>query len=103
MALYRKKPVVIEAIQFDGQNYDEIIEFTEKNAYVDTENLEFMVKTLEGRHIITKGDYIIRGIVNEFYPCKPHVFVETYEKVDNVKTDLNPHDTNERAYRPYRP
>ena len=77
---YRKKPVVIEAIQYKGDNAKEIIEkfgnnFVERSTYL-------LVKTLEGNMIADKGDYIIQGIKGECYPCKPDIFLETYEVVE---------------------
>jgi hypothetical protein len=86
--LYRKKPVVIEAIQFNGMNWEEIQLFT--NGLV--RDFDFggrfdgkvtcIIPTLEGEHIATQDDYIIKGVNGEFYPCKPDIFKKTYEKVD---------------------
>ncbi|AAT87353.1 unknown phage protein [Streptococcus pyogenes MGAS10394] len=67
---YRKKPVVVEAIQFTGTNYEKIKEFIGQNTLCST--LSIVIPTLE-------GDYIIKGIAGEFYPCKPDVFEQTYE------------------------
>ena len=91
MAKYRKKPVVIEAIQWTGY-------FEEKNApkwfieALEKEEIELwskvdgtcdlVIKTLEGTMRADKGDYIIKGVQGEFYPCKPDIFEATYEKVD---------------------
>ena len=72
MAKYRKKPVVIEAIQFTGDNCEEIKEF---GAYI-------VIKTLEGKMIALPGDWIIKGVKGEFYPCKPDIFEKTYELVE---------------------
>ena len=78
---YRKKPVVIEAVQWNGCNLEEIKEFAGDslicNAYGCIE-----IKTLEGNHICTEGDYIIKGVQGEFYPCKPDIFEQTYERVE---------------------
>ena len=90
MAKYRKKPVVIEAIQYTGNNIVEIIKFMQERArgdktrYLrfDATKMEYFIKTLEGEYILTEGDYIICGIKGEFYPCKPDIFEQTYEKVD---------------------
>jgi hypothetical protein len=85
MAKYRKKPVVIEAIIYDGTNGDEIKAFTQGGCYrdvTDPQNPRFMIRTLEGEHIASWGDYIIRGIKGEFYPCKPDIFAATYEAVE---------------------
>jgi hypothetical protein len=76
---YRKKPVVIEAIIFEGRNHKECLEFIGKN-YDKTLNYP-NIKTLEGIMRVDEGDYIIKGVKGEFYPCKPDIFEMTYEKV----------------------
>ena len=77
---YRKKPVVIEAIQWTGNNLNEIVMFTEKHNLQCGEN-ELKIKTLEGNMIASLGDYIVKGVKGEFYPCKPDIFEQTYEEV----------------------
>ena len=89
---YRKKPVVIEAIKWDGHNLQEIISFTglhesarkwswdEYKQVVEREGLKIF--TLEGSHMATVGDFIIKGVKGELYPCKPDIFEATYEKVE---------------------
>lgn len=77
---YRKKPVVIEALQYTGENADEIIEFTKCLAQVGVSK-SLIISTLEGDHIASVGDYIIKGVKGEFYPCKPDIFEQTYEKI----------------------
>lgn len=77
---YRKKPVVIEAIVWNGVNVKEV------DAFVDTEELSssggsLFIHTLEGKMKVSVGDYIIKGVQGEFYPCKPDIFEATYEKV----------------------
>lgn len=87
MAKYRKKPVVIDAIQWNGNNYQEIKGFcgTHPQGYgscwysADDRNY---VGTLEGEMLATIGDYIIKGVNGEFYPCKPDIFEKTYELVE---------------------
>ena len=74
---YRKKPVVVEAVQWTGENYDEIVEFTRSKAKLYCRSL--VIPTLEGDHFASKGDYIIKGVAGEFYPCKPDIFEQTYE------------------------
>ena len=87
MAFYRKKPVVIEAVQFTRSNWDKIKEFTNDTAYTLTIERRIdgiatcIIPTLEGQHIATEGDYIIKGVQGEFYPCKPDIFEKTYELV----------------------
>lgn len=76
---YRKKPVVISAIQWKGNNRSEIIDFVGKSAVFDRTGL--YITTLEGEMFATIGDYIIKGVDNEFYPCKADIFRQTYELV----------------------
>lgn len=77
---YRKKPVVIEAIRFIGSNYEEVREFISQNTLCSDSSI--VIPTLEGDMVAQKGDYIIKGVQGEFYPCKPEIFKETYEKVE---------------------
>ena len=77
---YRKKPVIIEAVIWTGNNIDEVKELA-KSA---VENIIFVdnnlyIETLEGNMKVSIGDYIIKGIKEEFYPCKPDIFKETYD------------------------
>lgn len=84
---YRKKPVIIEAIQFED-NSDRIIEIHEfmggdtiRVNYEDKNNPYLKIETLEGIMKASVGDYIIKGVNGEFYPCKPDIFEKTYERV----------------------
>lgn len=77
MAKYRKKPVVVEAVKWTGKNREEILQFVRHEAFVGVE--EISIPTLEGIMIANAGDYIIKGVHGEFYPCKPDIFAETYE------------------------
>ena len=82
MAKYRKKPVVVEAVQYlREENIGESQEFCPDMVYVAEDN-EYYIKTLEGNMKISKGDYIIKGVQGEFYPCKPDIFEMTYELVE---------------------
>ena len=86
MAKYRKKPVVVEAEVYkpgmeDGFDY-KFVEFCE---YQWTP----FINTLEGKHYITEGDYIITGVKGERYPCNPDIFEMTYNLVDDEKTIEN--------------
>ena len=76
---YRKKPVIIEAIQWNGKNLSEIDKFT-KNKVKNHESV-LIIPTLEGDMEASIGDYIIKGVNGEFYPCKPNIFAKTYEEV----------------------
>jgi len=79
---YRKKPVVIEAVKWIG-DWNAIWEFVHKDniAGKDKEG-ELVIRTLEGNMKVSINDYIIKGIQGEFYPCKPDIFEQTYEKVE---------------------
>lgn len=90
---YRKKPVEIEAFQYDGDlinsEGDYYVPDWAAKAHEDdvffygclVEPSEMYIKTLEGDMQVNVGDYIIRGIQGELYPCKPDIFEQTYEKV----------------------
>ena len=80
---YKKKPVVIDAIKFDGTNQDEIIAFTKGKAAKSLTVLETIkILTLEGRMTAKKGDWIVKGVKGEFYPVDSDIFEQTYEKVE---------------------
>ena len=86
MQKFVKKPVVIEAIQYDGANITEIETFVRgKLPTIMTSDLgaQLVISTLEGDMKVTKGDYVIKGINGEFYPCKPDVFKSTYNVVED--------------------
>lgn len=79
---YIKKPVTIEAIQLTDKNHLEIIQWLssyEVESYI-LNSSEFYVKTLEGDMKANIGDYIIKGVKNEFYPCREDIFKMTYEE-----------------------
>ncbi|KEI18254.1 hypothetical protein [Clostridium haemolyticum] len=88
MSKYRKKPVEIEAMQFVGDfaSYNKIKEFAKENIEIKgmgtTGPIALIIKTLEGDMLANTGDYIIKGVNGEFYPCKPDIFEKTYERVD---------------------
>ena len=85
MAQYRKKPVVIEAIQFNGKNAEEIEQWSNNNVKAgpvseDTLTKAYLeIETLEGTMTAQPNDYIIKGVNGEFYPCKPDIFEKTYD------------------------
>lgn len=83
MSMYRKRPIVVEAVQFTGDNCIEIIRFMggpwTNLALHNTDSP--VIHTLEGEMTASPGDWIIRGVKGEFYPCKPDVFTQTYEPV----------------------
>jgi hypothetical protein len=75
---YRKKPMVIEAVKYTGENGKEIISFC-GSCYKGVGGL--YIKTLEGVMKAAPGDFVIKGVNGEFYPCKPDIFMKTYEEV----------------------
>lgn len=100
---YRKKPVVIEAMRFAGTNAEThaVYLWIERNTLgsfeplavldegkpapasgvsIDPSDGRMIISTLEGLHWVNVGDYVIRGIAGEFYPCKPHIFADSYEQ-----------------------
>lgn len=78
---FRKKPVVIEAVLWTGDNIDEIATFMKWRNFEHDKRNGLIIRTLEGQHIATIGDYIIKGVHGEFYPCKPDIFAATYDLV----------------------
>lgn len=81
---YRKKPVVIEAVQYTGNNALEVIRFMggpSGNLELHDTDLP-AIHTLEGDMTASVGDWIIKGVKGEFYPCKPDIFAATYEAVE---------------------
>lgn len=81
MKKYRKKPVIIEAVQFTSNNVDEILEFA-KGSFNNPSTSEIVIPTLEGNMMVSIGDYVIKGVNGEFYPCKPDIFDKTYEEIN---------------------
>ena len=77
MAQYRKKPVVIEAIQWTGRNHAEIEAFAGEAVRLSPIG-SYSIRTLEGVMFAERGDWVIRGVQGEFYPCKPDIFEATY-------------------------
>lgn len=100
---YRKKPVVIEAFQLerrelnwpqwahDALTENIIISHNTGKWHNPSEETYLTIKTLEGDHKASLGDFIIQGIKGEIYPCKPDIFEATYEEVKEEKSDYE-HD-----------
>ena len=96
MGKYRKKPVVIDAIQLTDRNVRQVYEWVHGCVAIKTDiDLHkwddyvqliiakgMKIPTLEGEMTASMGDYIIKGIQGELYPCKPDIFEKTYEKVE---------------------
>ncbi len=94
---FRKKPVVIEAVKWTGlqSDLDKMISWfgvyrSLKNPSGKYESIswdklksEINIETLEGTMIASKGDWIIKGVEGELYPCKPAIFEKTYEEVND--------------------
>lgn len=87
MKKYIKKPVEVEAIQYNKNKIGESLDFCDKMQYNSNDN-EYYIKTLEGKMKVSERDYIIKGIKGEFYPCKPDIFEATYQSVGDF-IDLN--------------
>lgn len=81
MNLYRKLPVLVEAVQWSGSNWHEVLAFAGKHVF--TTGGDLFVHTLEGSLRASPQDYIIKGIKGEFYPCKSDIFESTYEPVED--------------------
>lgn len=95
---YKTKPVVIEAIKWTGLNLDEVKEFVGEDLIYDIcdsawevgkgrPHIFMEIKTLEGNMRADEGDYIIKGLRGEFYPCKPDVFEKKYEEMEGEADD----------------
>ena len=91
MGKYRKKPVVVEAMKLTDENRDEVQDWI--RMHVDNAcmclsgrdcagNSTLHIQTLEGMMTATIGDYIIKGVQGEFYPCNPDIFMQTYEAIE---------------------
>lgn len=78
--LYRKKPVVVSALEWTG-NLTEMLEFCPEAKSVGVLEPELRIETLEGTMVGSLGDFIIKGVSGEFYPCKPDIFWKSYERV----------------------
>lgn len=84
MAKYRKKPVIVEAMHFTNETKEEVYHWAHEQQLNIQPSYEngipcLIIPTLEGEMICVLGDYLIKGIKGEFYPCKPDIFEETYE------------------------
>ena len=86
MPKFRKKPVVIEAMQFTDENKDRIHAWVSCTTAAIFEEGEpaLKIQTLEGVMTARLGDWIIKGVQGEFYPCKPDIFAETYEPAEKT-------------------
>jgi hypothetical protein len=78
--MFRKKPVVIEARQLNFEDYDDACSLVSW-CHGTAEEDGILIPTLEGKMLASGGDWIIKGVKGEFYPCKPDIFAETHEAV----------------------
>ncbi len=93
---FRKKPVVIEAMQFTDESKDQCFGFVTCNKYPSFDCQEdpkkdsptLIIQTLEGEMKVQVGDWIIKGVKGEFYPCKPDIFEATYEREPDTVNNL---------------
>ena len=79
---FRKKPIVIEAHQFNGPASFVNVPYEFGRAIFEISDGFWRICTLEGELIVSNGDWIIKGIKGEFYPCKPDIFEATYEPAE---------------------
>lgn len=85
MPKFRKKPVVIEAWQFTDETKNQVFNSVTCNRVATFDavgNPTLTIQTLEGDMVAVEGDWIIKGVKGEFYPCKPDIFEATYEPAE---------------------
>lgn len=89
--LYKKRPVVVEAVQYTPETMTECLQFLKDNkaryvlASAEPEVIDIKLVNLEGSMTVKYGDYIVKGVQGEFYPCKPDIFEATYESYQDFK------------------
>lgn len=82
MTYYHKRPIPVEARQFTGDNFLELMDWSNSRVTIfDINGATVCVNTLEGPMRFDVGDYIIKGVHGEFYPCQKDIFEETYERI----------------------
>lgn len=82
---FKKKPIVIDAVRWNGHNVEEVGRFMYGEADINLDNPlepDLLIHTIEGIMRANPGDWIIKGIAGEFYPCKTDIFEATYERVE---------------------
>lgn len=80
-----KKPIVVNAIQWTGNNEHEVMKFVGKHCFITEKSVgvkELIINTLEGDHHASVNDWIVQGVKGEFYPVKPDIMEQTYTEVD---------------------
>ena len=88
MPKFRKKPIVIEAVEYVEANLPEpMLSFLEGHAFGWQQGVDgILLPTLEGEMLASSGDWVIKGVTGEIYPCKPHIFVALYD-AEETETD----------------
>lgn len=81
MAKYRKKTIVVDAFQWLMDDVPEWITSAIRDDTINFDIRGMIISTPEGEMLASPGDYIIKGVNGELYPCKPDIFEQTYEKV----------------------
>ncbi len=76
-----KKPIEIEAVRYTGNNKKAIFDFIDGDVDVNLDASDLAIHTLEGDMSVSRGDWVIRGVQGEYYPCKPDIFEMTYDPV----------------------
>lgn len=93
MARYVKRPITVEAVKFEDSTecFDNLLALGLDPVRIgyDVKPPVLRIDTLEGEMTAQLGDYIIRGVSSEFYPCKPDIFVKTYEAAGDIKKNLS--------------
>ncbi len=84
MAKFRKKPIVVEAIKYTGENATEISDFAH-NGWVSFFNSKDTIQTLGGPFHLSVGDFVVKGVNGKFYLCKPDIFEKTYEELKLIE------------------
>lgn len=82
---FQKKPVMVGAVQWTGDNIRELVTFVGHGLTHEPDERVLLIHTLEGKMRAEVGDWIICGVKGEFYPCKPDVFAATYEPAEDTR------------------
>lgn len=88
---YRKKPVVIDAVQYLTENSEAMLELLNGCTGWHLASGGIVIPTLEGKHTASPGDWVIKGVKGEYYPCKPDIFAMTYEPVEESTAYAEPY------------
>jgi hypothetical protein len=102
---FRKKPVVVEAVQWNATKvaFDAIMAMGLTKWKPGSSGDTFTIETLEGDHLVSKGDWVIRGVAGEFYPCKPDIFALTYDPAEEETKIDNSEELTEDSFPPLEP